>query len=237
VPLPRFKELLKILAKYKLEWYSFFRPQYADAETARLMKESGCRAVFAGLESVDDRILANMNKKAKADQYRRGIEQLKRYDIQVHANFIVGFPGETEESARKISPFLDEMGIDFCTVCTWAYIPSTPIGARALEFGIRGMGVHWTHDTMTSAEAQTLAREVVQSQKSAVHNSVRGEAWTEFLLYANDFDVKEVRKAIQGFNRFLGRNVSAAEVRDSTEYAELKPILERHEMPVPTEPG
>jgi p-methyltransferase len=234
VPLPRFKELLKILAKYGLEWYSFFRPQYADAETARLMKESGCRAVFAGLESVDDRILANMNKKAKADQYRRGIEHLKRYDLQVHANFIVGFPGETEESARKISPFLDEMGIDFCTVCTWVYIPSTPIGARALEFGIRGMGVHWTHDTMTSAQAQTLAREVVQSQKSAVHNSVRGEAWTEFLLYSNDFDVKEVRKAIQGFNRFLGRNVSAAEIRNSTEYAELQPILDRHEMPVPT---
>jgi p-methyltransferase len=235
VPLPRFKELLKVLAKFELQWYSFFRPQYADAETARLMKESGCRAVFAGLESVDDRILANMNKVAKADQYRRGIEQLKRYDIQVHANFIVGFPGETEDSARKIAPFLDETGIDFCTVCTWAYIPSTPIGARAAEFGIQGMGVRWTHNSMTSTEAQLLARDVVRSQKSAVHNAVRGEAWTEFLLYANDFDVADARTAIGSFNRYLGRDVPADEIRRSNDYAELKSILEQHEMPAPAD--
>ncbi len=235
VPLRRFKDLLKVLAKYELQWYSFFRPQYADAETARLMKESGCCAVFAGLESVDDRVLANMNKIAKADDYRRGIDQLKRHDIRVHANFIVGFPGETEESARKISPFLDEMGIEFFTVCTWAYIPSTPIGARAAEFGVKGMGLRWTHDTMTSAEAEALARQVVRDQKSATHNAVRGEAWTEFLLYSNGFSVDEVRSAIGCFNRFLGRDVPGDEIRGSAEYVGLKAVLERHEMPAPTD--
>jgi p-methyltransferase len=233
VPLRRFKELLKVLARYDLQWYSFFRPQYADPETARLMKESGCRAVFAGLESVDDRMLANMNKNAKADDYRRGIEELKRHDIQVHANFIVGFPGETEESARKISPFIDETGIDFFTVCTWAYIPSTPIGARAGEFAVEGMGVRWKHNTMTSAEAGTLARQIVSEQKSAVHNAVRGEAWTEFLLYANGFDVGEVRSAIGCFDRFLGRDVPGDEIRSSAEYAGLRAVLARHEMPAP----
>ena len=233
VPLRRFKELLKVLARYDFEWYSFFRPQYADAETAEMMKAAHCRAVFAGLESVDDQVLKNMHKVATGDAYRRGIEQLKKQDIQVHANFIVGFPGETEESAGKIAPFLEEMDIDFCTVCVWSFIPSTPIGSRRAEFGIEGMGLEWRHDTMTVSQAQVLARQVVEGQKRAVHNAVRGEAWTEFLLYANGFTVDEARLAVSAFNRCLGRDNAAADVRAMPEHAALKAILDRRKMPVP----
>jgi len=233
VPLARFKQLLKVLAKYDFEWYSFYRPQYADHETAKWMKEAHCKAVFAGLESADDQVLKNMSKVAKVDQYKRGIEQLKNQGIQVHANFIVGFPGETEESAEKIVRFLDEMEIPFCTVCTWVYIPSTPIGARAREFGIEGMGIEWKHDTMNSAQAQHLARRVVAEQKHAVHNAVRGEAWTEFMLYANVFSVDEVRQSVQTFNNYLGRDAAESEIRNSPEFATLRATLERHPMPRP----
>jgi anaerobic magnesium-protoporphyrin IX monomethyl ester cyclase len=233
VPLVRFKRLLKVLAKYEFEWYSFFRPQYADAETAELMKAAHCRAVFAGLESVDELVLKNMNKYARVDDYKRGIEQLKKQGIQVHANFIVGFPGETEDSAEKIVLFLDEMEIPFCTVCTWVYIPSTPIGERAQEFGIEGMGMKWKHNTMNSGQAQTLARRVVEEQKYAVHNTVRGEAWSEFMLYANGFNVAEVRLAIQTFNRYLGRDTSAEEILSAPDYRALRAVLEGNPMPKP----
>jgi uncharacterized radical SAM superfamily protein len=233
VPLGRFKELLKILARYDLEWYSFFRPQFADEETARMMKEANCRAVFAGLESVDETVLKNMNKRASADQYKRGIEQLKTRGIAVHANFIVGFPGETEQSARKIIHFLDDLGVDFCTVCTWAFIPSTPIGKKTAQFGIEGMGMKWKHDTMNSSEAQVLAREVACVQKYAIHNAVRGEAWTEFLLYSNGLSVDDVRLAISTFNKFIERDTSSKDVKASGEYNALRAMLERHELPRP----
>jgi p-methyltransferase len=233
VPLVRFKELLRVLARYDFEWYSFFRPQYADEETAALMEAAHCRAVFAGLESVDDQVLKNMHKVATADAYRRGISHLKEHGIRVHANFIVGFPGETERSARKIVPFLDELGIEFCTVCTWSFIPSTPIGARRAEFRIEGMGVEWTHSSMTSAEAQALAREIALQQKHSVHNAVRGEAWTEFLLYANGFTVDDVRLAIGAFNAHIGRDVSEDEVRATPQYAALRSVLSHRELPSP----
>jgi anaerobic magnesium-protoporphyrin IX monomethyl ester cyclase len=233
VPLGRFKQLLKVLAKFDFEWYSFFRPQYADHETAKLMKDAHCKAVFAGLESVDDQVLKNMNKAAKADDYRRGIEQLKNYDIQVHTNFIVGFPGETEESAEKIVRFLDEMEIPFCTVCTWVFIPSTPIGARVADFGIQGMGIDWKHDTMTSEYAQVLARQVVSEQKHSVHNAVRGEAWTEFMLYANGFSVDDVRLAIQTFNTYLGKDTPRQDIQKSPSYVALRKVLDQHPLPQP----
>ena len=233
VPLGRFKQLLKVLAKFDFEWYSFFRPQYADEETARLMKESHCRAVFAGLESADNRILKNMNKVAQVQQYKRGIDHLRKYGIEVHANFIVGYPGETEDSAWKIVSFLDEMQLPFCTVCTWVYIPSTPVGARAAEFGIEGMGIDWKHNTMDSRTAQVLARKVAEEQRYAVHNAVRGEAWTEFLLYANGFSVDDVRLGVSAFNRFLGKDVSASAIRAAPEFAALHEILSRKSPPLP----
>jgi anaerobic magnesium-protoporphyrin IX monomethyl ester cyclase len=233
VPLARFKELLKVIAKFDFEWYSFFRPQYADEETARLMKAANCRAVFAGLESVDDGVLKNMNKRATATAYKRGIEHLKNQGIAVHANFIIGFPGDTERTARKIVSFLDDVGVDFFTVCTWAFIPSTPIGQKTEQFGIKGFGMQWTHDTMTSSTAQVLARQIAQEQKYAIHNSVRGEAWVEFLLYANGFGVDEVRLAIDFFNSLTERDNAGEAVRASPRFQELRTVLARHELSRP----
>jgi p-methyltransferase len=233
VPLRRFKDLLRVLRKYDFEWYSFFRPQYADRETAELMKEAHCRAVFAGLESVDDQVLVNMHKTATADAYRNGLAELKRVGINVHANFIVGFPGETEESAAKITPFIRETGIDFHTVCTWSFIPSTPIGARRADFAIEGMGVEWKHGTMTSQQAQVLARQIATEQRDSVHNAVRGECWSEFLLYANGFSVDDVKLAISTFGALLGRDHSEASITSRADYQALKAVLERHPMPPP----
>jgi len=138
-----------------------------------------------------------------------------------------------ERSARKIVPFLDELGIEFCTVCTWSFIPSTPIGARRAELQIEGMGVEWTHSSMTSGEAQAIAREIALQQKHSVHNAVRGEAWTEFLLYANGFTVDDVRLAIRTFNRHIGRDTSEQEIRATADYAALRATLARHELPAP----
>jgi hypothetical protein len=86
---------------------------------------------------------------------------------------------------------------------------------------------------MTSQEAQVLARQVAEEQKHAVHNAVRGEAWTEFLLYANGFSVDDVKLAIGTFNRHLGRDNTEAELRASPHYAALRAVLARHEMPAP----
>jgi hypothetical protein len=87
---------------------------------------------------------------------------------------------------------------------------------------------------MTSDTAQILARHVATEQKSAIHNAVRGEAWTEFLMYANGFTVDEAQLAVSCFNNHLNRDSSMEEVRNSAGYAKLKPVLEKREMPRPT---
>jgi p-methyltransferase len=188
---------------------------------------------MCGIESADDQILRNMHKNASVDRYRRGIALLKQADIHVHAGFIVGFPGETEQTARKMVPFIDELGIDFTTINPWIYLPSTPIARRAAEFGLQGSAINWRHETMNSAEAHILAREAAQQQKYAIHNSARGRPWLEFLMYANGLSLDETRTVIGTYNRMIGRSVTRADITDGPDCADLRAVLRRHDLPRP----
>ena len=55
VPLPRFKDLCRMMIRnrFDITWTSYFRCSNADEETFDLIREAGCVAVFAGIESGD----------------------------------------------------------------------------------------------------------------------------------------------------------------------------------------
>jgi p-methyltransferase len=235
VPLLRFKELCKVLAKYDFEWYSFFRAQYADEETAQLMKAAHCKGVFLGIESADDRILEIMNKHAKTEVIKRGVAQLKKHDIRTHANFIIGFPGDTEETSRKLVPFLDEMEIDFFLLSPWYYVPSTPIHKRRQEFGLEGAWENWKHNTMTSEEAFALAETLIKEPKHSVNvpDLSTNEFWSEIVLYANGFTKDECQLAFKTYNNYIGQDIPAKQIQASPGYEKLRSVLLRREMPQP----
>lgn len=67
----------------------------------KLWKEAGLDVVYVGLESMDDRILAEYNKKTSADKNRKSIQILKDLDIMLHAALIVR-PDFTVEDFRKL---------------------------------------------------------------------------------------------------------------------------------------
>lgn len=150
VPPERFKQLLRMIIKnrYPFNWHSYFRAQYADDETVRLMKESGCEGVFLGIESGSDKILENMNKKASAADYYRGIELLKKYNIVTFGDFIIGFPGETQETARETVTFIENSGLDFFRTQLWFYEHITPIHRQRDKYSITGESFQWSHASM-----------------------------------------------------------------------------------------
>ncbi len=158
VPKDRFKKILRMMIKnkYKFNWHSYFRCQFADRETVELMKESGCEAVYLGLESGDDQILENMNKATTVEKYLEGISLLKEYEIPMHGNFIIGFPGETDDTVRNTKTFIEESGIDFFRVQLWYCMPITPIWKQKDKFNIRGKSFEWSHGTMDSKTACDL---------------------------------------------------------------------------------
>lgn len=155
VPLPRFKEFCRLMIRkqYGLKWFSYFRCSNADDETFDLMAESGCCGVFLGIESGSPTILTNMDKHATIEKYRHGIEQLKARGILTFGSFIVGFPGETEETVRETTDFIRSTRPDYYRVQMWYNEEGTPIHHRQEEFDISGDGFVWEHATMDSLGA------------------------------------------------------------------------------------
>lgn len=170
IPEMRFKEILRMMIKnkYRFKWHSYFRCQFASEEMVELMKRSGCEAVYLGLESGDDRILKNMNKTATVEKYYAGISLLKKYEIVTHGNFIMGFPGETDETVRQTVHFIKECGINFFRVQLWYCMPHTPIWRERERFKIEGSSFKWSHATMDCHTASGWVDEIFSTIEDPV---------------------------------------------------------------------
>lgn len=162
IPLPRFKQLcrLMIARRFNFEWYSYFRCTNADAETFDLMQASGCAGVLIGIESGDQTILNNMNKKVTVARYVEGIRQLTEHQILTSASFIVGFPGETRETARNTLMFIEQTAPTFYNLNLYYHDRKTPIHEHAEAYGLLGSGYSWEHQTMDWREACGLIEEM-----------------------------------------------------------------------------
>lgn len=235
VPLRRFGELCRVLRDFDFTWYSFFRAQYADEDTAALMAESGCQAVFLGLESVDDQVLRNMDKVATRAKYERGIAALKEAGIRCHANFIVGFPGDRVEKAQAIVDFVDALEIEFFTVSPWYFSPGTPIAGRREKYGLEGAYWKWRHDTMSSEEAHDLEQSLLKAPRRStfVSELSANGFWSELMLYAGGLSAAEVRAAVRLYNRLAGADHPAAERAADPEVRALRRILRERALPEP----
>jgi len=159
VPLPRFKKILQLMIEkqYGFQWFSFLRCSNVDEAAIDLMKASGCIGVLLGIESGDQTMLNNMNKKAKREVYQWGIEQLHKRGIATYTSLICGFPGETEETIKNTIRFIEETGPTFYNVQLYYHDLRAPIHHQAQEYEIQGGGYNWTHKTMKWQEAADWA--------------------------------------------------------------------------------
>jgi len=95
------KEFCRRMAGRKINWSCLSRVTGIDDETARLMKEAGCRRVYLGLESGSQATLQLMNKKATLEEGINAVHLFHKAGIKVAAFFIVGYPGETVSSIEE----------------------------------------------------------------------------------------------------------------------------------------
>ena len=85
-------------------------------------------SVHLPVQSGSDRILAAMNRRHTRRQYLDVIARLRatRPDIAFTSDFIVGFPGETEEDFRDTLSLVDEVGFADAYSFTYSPRPGTP---------------------------------------------------------------------------------------------------------------
>lgn len=150
IPLPRFKDLCRMMIRNKFDfnWYSMYRCSNSDDEAFELLAESGCKGVFLGIESGSNTILKNMNKAAKKERYMDGIRKLHKNNVITMASFIVGFPGETEETIKETIDFIEQTSPTFYRGMLYYHDVKVPIHKQAKDYELTGAGYSWKHKTM-----------------------------------------------------------------------------------------
>ncbi len=218
VPLKRFKEMLRMMIDngFDFDWICNLRCQFLDEETAALMKQAGCAGVFLGIESGSQDILQNMNKKATVNEYRRGIDLLRKAGILTFGSFIIGFPGETRESAEETIAFIRDSGIDYYRVHLWYCDPITPIWDQREQFGISGEGFSWSHDTMNCREAGDIIDNIFKTIREPVwipqYNFDFDSLW--HLLYRG-MDMRSIKTFISTFNEGVAERLNNPSNREA----------------------
>ena len=204
VPKARFRQLLEMMIRnrYGFHWNSFYRSDQGDDEIIGLMAEAGCEGVFLGTESGSDEILQKMNKTARTRHYSAAIPALRRNGIYMHANFIIGFPGETAETAQQTLDFILRHEPDTYKAQLWYADNTTPVWKRKDELKIEGIGFNWSHYTMDSNQAAEwidLIHEKVT--KSAFLPQEGFGLWSIFYLQRKGMPRQQVLDFLKRFGR------------------------------------
>ncbi len=111
-----------------------------DHDTLKAMKEAGCRLLIVGYESGDPQILKNIKKGATIDMAERFTANCKKLGLVVHGDFIVGLPGETQESIRKTIDFAKKLDNETIQVSIAHPYPGTEFYAYAEKNNLISIG-------------------------------------------------------------------------------------------------
>ena len=85
------------------------------------------------VQSGSDRVLAAMNRRHTANQYRRAVERLRaaQPDLALSSDFIVGYPGESDADFRATLDLVAEIGFAQAFSFKYSPRPGTPAAEAA----------------------------------------------------------------------------------------------------------
>jgi radical SAM superfamily enzyme YgiQ (UPF0313 family) len=98
--------------KLKITFSVNGRVDSRDDQMFKMMKLAGCREILVGFESGVQKILDNVHKGITLEDSREFMKAAKRAGLEVHGCFVIGLPGETEETAMETIKFAMSLGLD-----------------------------------------------------------------------------------------------------------------------------
>ncbi len=147
--------------------YSTSHPRDVDDSLIAAHRDLPALMPFVHLpvQSGSDRILAAMNRKHTTDDYRRVIDRFRavRQDIAFSSDFIVGFPGETEEDFLGTLALVRQIGYAGAYSFKYSPRPGTPAAAMRVTVSAAEMD-----------ERLVRLQELIDSQQSAFNAAAIG---------------------------------------------------------------
>ncbi|MBI3631720.1 MAG: radical SAM protein [Candidatus Staskawiczbacteria bacterium] len=131
------KEFCEIIEKEKIDitWSCFTRVDHINEDLLKMMKKAGCHLILFGVESADENILLNINKRISLEQVDKVVKMSRRIGIETRASFMFGNQGESEETIKKTIEYAIKLDPDEAQFNITTPYPGTELFDWAKERG------------------------------------------------------------------------------------------------------
>jgi len=139
-------QLCKTMRKEKLdvEWFCEGRVDSCSYEMFKQLSKAGCKVIYFGVESANQRILDYYNKKITPQQSINAIKIARKAGIDIIvSSFILGAPDETREEILNTLNFAKKLQIDFPRFNILGADPGTDIWNELKMKGMLNVDKYW----------------------------------------------------------------------------------------------
>jgi radical SAM superfamily enzyme YgiQ (UPF0313 family) len=242
-------QLLKALVPRKIRWFGMTTIGAADdEELLDLLAESGCRTLYVGFESVNDRCLSEVRKSwNKVENYVRNIRRLHDRDIMVNGSFVFGFDHDGPGVFDRTVEFGVTAELETATFTILTPYPGTLL-YRKLDADGRIVDRDWSHYDTTRVVFQPKLLSAAQLEIGYFQAYRKFYAWDSILArirprepgFAKRLLLNTAYKKIEPSYRFLGHGVRAGWTRPIMEWFTRHNTLanqQRRRQDVPAQPA
>jgi anaerobic magnesium-protoporphyrin IX monomethyl ester cyclase len=127
----------------KVKWTCNSRVDYVDEKMLQLMAKAGCWFISWGIESANEEILKRTRKGYRKEQAFRALNWAKAAGIKNWGYFIIGLPGETEETIQETIAYSKQLPLDIALFHIAAPYPGTPFFYEVVENNWFRPGTKW----------------------------------------------------------------------------------------------
>src|SRR5438445_13352733 len=132
--LPRAEVIARRLGKLGVTW-SCNAKANVPYETLKVMRDNGLRLLLVGYESGNQQILNNIKKGMRVEVAEQFTKDCHELGIAIHGTFILGLPGETEQTIQETLNFAKEINPHTIQVSLAAPYPGTYLFRQATANG------------------------------------------------------------------------------------------------------
>ncbi|MEM2098280.1 MAG: radical SAM protein [Candidatus Bathyarchaeia archaeon] len=189
----------------KIKWNCGTRVDMITKDLLVKMKSAGCISVWFGVESGTQQVLDEMKKGISPEQTIRAIRWVMELGLKPVPNVLLGFPGETKETAWKTIKFAEKVSpyeVAFYNIAT--PYPGTPMYDHVLENGWLRVTDFDLYDATTPIfETPTLSMEELGALYEMAFQSfyLRPSYILHMLAKGPAYGLSALRKAIIYFTK------------------------------------
>jgi anaerobic magnesium-protoporphyrin IX monomethyl ester cyclase len=130
--------------RLKIEWFCDSRVDNCGFNTFREMVKAGCRTLYFGIESANQRILDYYKKRITPEQSRIAVRNARKAGMDIIVgSFIVGAPDETRREIQNTLQFAQKIDIDVPSFNILCAPVGSPLWNELVAKGFVDEDKHW----------------------------------------------------------------------------------------------